>query len=245
MKSQTRRRFLLGFLWGLAAPFLAWSGVRAQPAAVGERFHRETALSWRGVFAELFRSKPPRPAQYKAYPAAKRLALPEPHHKGLSLETAIKKRRSVRKYAGGQLSLPQLSQLLYAAQGITGAMYGQPVRAAPSAGALYPFEIYVLAHNIEGLDAGIYHYAVRGHQLELLKTGDYRNRITSAALQQDIACCIEKEYREGAVQHAPAVFHQPEADCTLANLPDACLRCRHCSRPPPIPAVGTPRRMNG
>jgi len=186
MKSQTRRRFFLGSFWGLAAPFLGWSGVRAEPATVGERFHRETALSWRGVFAELFRSKPPRPAQYKAYPAAKRLTLPEPHHKGLSVETAIKKRRSVRKYAPEQLSLPQLSQLLYAAQGITGAMYGQPVRAAPSAGALYPFEIYVLAHNIEGLDAGIYHYAVRGHQLELLKTGDYRNRITSAALQQDM-----------------------------------------------------------
>ena len=106
MKSQTRRRFFLGSLWGLAAPFLAWSNVRAQTATVGERFHRDTALSWRGLFAELFQSKPPRPAQHKAYPAAKRLTLPEPDHKGLSVETVIKKRRSVRKYAGGQLSLP-------------------------------------------------------------------------------------------------------------------------------------------
>jgi SagB-type dehydrogenase family enzyme len=65
-------------------------------------------------------------------------------------------------------------------------MYGQSLRAAPSAGALYPFEIYVMAHNIEGLDPGIYHYAVRDHQLELVAMGDFRSRITGAALQQDM-----------------------------------------------------------
>ncbi len=102
------------------------------------------------------------------------------------METAIKERRSVRNYTGEPLSLPQLSQLLYAAQGITGTMYDQPLRSAPSAGALYPFEVYVLAHNIEGLDRGIYHYAVRDHQLEVVATGDYRKPITRAALQQDM-----------------------------------------------------------
>ena len=185
MKSQTRRLFVLGSFWCLLAPFFGWSSVRAQPAA-GESFHQATSLSWRSVFGELFRSKPPKPAQYKTYPRAKRFALPRPHYKGLPVEIAIKKRRSVRNYGREQLGLPQLSQLLYAAQGITGTMYGQPLRAAPSAGALYPFEIYVMAHNIEGLDPGIYHYAVRDHQLELVETGDFRSRITSAALQQDM-----------------------------------------------------------
>ena len=59
-------------------------------------------------------------------------------------------------------------------------MHGQALRSAPSAGALYPFEIYVVVHNVEGLEPGIYHYAVRDHQLEVAATGDFR----AQALQQ-------------------------------------------------------------
>ena len=102
------------------------------------------------------------------------------------METAMKERRSVRNYTREPLTLPQLSQLLYAAQGVTGFMHGQPLRSAPSAGALYPFEIYVLAHNVEGLERGIYHYAVKDHQLEVAATGDFRKQITRAALQQEM-----------------------------------------------------------
>ena len=98
----------------------------------------------------------------------------------------MKRRRSVRNYTGEPLSLPQLSQLLYAAQGITGSMHGQPLRSAPSAGALYPVEIYVTAHNVEELERGIYHYALREHQLEVTAAGDFRKQITRAALQQDM-----------------------------------------------------------
>ncbi len=152
----------------------------------GETFHRDTALSWPGVFSGLFRSKPPRPAQYKTYPGAERLTLPPPRYEGLPVETAMRERRSVRNYTREPLTLPQLSQLLYAAQGITGSMHSQPLRSAPSAGALYPFEIYVVAHNVADLERGIYHYAVRAHQLELTASGDFRNHITRAALQQDM-----------------------------------------------------------
>jgi SagB-type dehydrogenase family enzyme len=102
------------------------------------------------------------------------------------LEEAIQQRRSVRSYTPKPLTLAQLSQLVYAAQGITGSLYGQPLRAAPSAGALYPFEVYVIANNVEDLAQGIYHYGVRDHQLESVKTGDFRKRISSAALQQDM-----------------------------------------------------------
>jgi SagB-type dehydrogenase family enzyme len=185
MKSQARRTLLLGSAWSLVAASFGCSGKRAQDAA-GESFHRATSLSWSGVMGGLFRSRPPRPAQYKTDPGVERIALPEPDFEGLPLERAIARRRSVRRYAPEPLRLRQLSQLLHAAQGITGTAHGQPLRAAPSAGALYPFEIYVIAHRIAELDPGIYHYAVRDHGLEVVATGDFRQRITSAALQQDM-----------------------------------------------------------
>ncbi len=155
-------------------------------ASTGERFHHDTALSWKDALGDLFRFKPPKPLPYKAYPAAKRIELPLPEHEGLSVESAIKKRRSVRNYGPQPLALRSLSQLLFAAQGTTGTMYGEPLRATPSAGALYPFELYVVANNVEGLTQGLYHYAVREHQLELLRTGDLRDEITNAALKQEM-----------------------------------------------------------
>ncbi len=185
MRNQTRRLFLTGSTGSLLALLSSWSNVWAKPAA-GEEFHRETALSWGGVLGDLFRSKPPRPAQYKTYGNARKITLPSLPRAGMPVEAAIRARRSVRTYTGGPVSLPQISQILFAAQGITGKMHGQPLRSAPSAGALYPFEIYVMAHNVAGLERGIYHYAVREHQLEVVAGGDFRKQITRAALQQDM-----------------------------------------------------------
>ena len=153
---------------------------------IGERFHQETSLTWRGAISDLLGRKPPQPPTYKTYENAKRIALPTPDHEGLSVETAIQKRRSVRNYSGEPMTLTQLAQLLFAAQGITGRMYGEGLRTAPSAGALYPFEIYVVGNSVAGLDKGIYHYAVREHQLELVKEGDFRDDITEAAFQQEM-----------------------------------------------------------
>jgi SagB-type dehydrogenase family enzyme len=124
-----------------------------------------------------------RPEQYKTYPGAKRIALPDPHpYRGLSLEEAIEARRSRRTYSGQPLSLAELSRLLYAAQGIT-QRQGE-LRAAPSAGALYPIELYAVAHNVAGLEAGIYHYAAPAHELELVRPGDWRAAVTRAGLGQ-------------------------------------------------------------
>ncbi|WAC07580.1 MAG: SagB/ThcOx family dehydrogenase [Thermodesulfobacteriota bacterium] len=112
--------------------------------------------------------------------------LPQPNYKGIPVEEAIKKRRSVRSYSKKALTLPQLSQLLFAAQGITGSVSGFGLRAAPSAGALYPIEVYVVVNNIEALSQGIYHYNVQKHAVELLKEGDFRKEITNAGLWQDM-----------------------------------------------------------
>lgn len=153
---------------------------------IGERFHQATALAWRGASGDLGGRKPAKPPAYKHYENAETIALPRPEGDGLSVEAAIARRRSARSYSGEPMALTELARLLFAGQGITGRLYDQTLRTAPSAGALYPFEIYVVVNNVAGLDRGIYHYAVREHRLELVKAGDYRREITQAALQQDM-----------------------------------------------------------
>ena len=112
------------------------------------------------------------------------IKLPEPKYVGMPFEDAIKKRRSVRNYLQKALNIDQLSQLLFAAQGITGKLFGQPLRSAPSAGALYPIEIYLIVNNVTDLPPGIYHYIVIEHALKLVKSGDFSGEITSAGLHQ-------------------------------------------------------------
>ena len=112
------------------------------------------------------------------------IKLPPPQLKGkMSLEEAIASRRSVRKYRSEPLTPSQLSQLLWSAQGITGA--GR-LRAAPSAGATYPLEIFAFIGKqaIEGLQAGIYHYDVDSHSLVLHQPGDLRKELARAALDE-------------------------------------------------------------
>ncbi|UCF00473.1 MAG: SagB/ThcOx family dehydrogenase [Planctomycetota bacterium] len=134
----------------------------------------------------MFRSKPKLPPQYKTYRDSKKIELPKPQFRGIALEEAIEKRRSVRNYSDKPITMDQLSQLLFAAQGVTGHMYGKALRTAPSAGALYPFEVYVVVNNVENLPRAIYHYSVLDHTLELLKKGDFRSKITDAGLKQEM-----------------------------------------------------------
>ena len=100
------------------------------------------------------------------------------------MEEAIARRRSVRRYRRESLSLSQLSQVLWAAQGITSA---DGLRAAPSAGATYPLEVYVFVgrDGVEGLEQGIYHYDVEDHSLSLHKGGDLRGQLSVAALDEE------------------------------------------------------------
>jgi len=103
----------------------------------------------------------------------------------LVFEEALKKRRSVRSYTKEALSLTEISQLLFSAQGITTTYYGHKLRTAPSAGALYPFEIYLVVNNGEKLKSGIYHYLVEEHSLEIVKEGNFREKIKNATLGQE------------------------------------------------------------
>jgi SagB-type dehydrogenase family enzyme len=113
------------------------------------------------------------------------ISLPAPTVAGrMNVEEAIKRRRSTRDYANRSISLKQLSQILWAAQGITNTRYS--LRAAPSAGALYPLEIYVALREggVSNLAAGLYHYEVEEHTISLVKSGDFSIQLQSAALDQ-------------------------------------------------------------
>jgi len=106
-----------------------------------------------------------------------------------SVEEVISSRRSVRKFRTQPLSLSQLSQILWSAQGITST---SDHRATPSAGATYPLEIFIVIgeQTVENLKAGIYHYQVDSHSLSLHLNGDLRQELAEAALDQGfIAAC--------------------------------------------------------
>jgi SagB-type dehydrogenase family enzyme len=110
------------------------------------------------------------------------LILPTPLYEGdTSVEQALLERRSVRSYANEPLTLAEVSQLLWAAQGITSPTGG---RTAPSAGALYPLEIHLLAGEVSDLTDGVYRYQPDNHTLTLVIEGDRRQALYEAALNQ-------------------------------------------------------------
>lgn len=118
-------------------------------------------------------------------PSQSEIILPHPSHSGLSVEEAISSRRSVRAYSNSGITLSELSQLLWAAQGITGE---GGLRAAPSAGALYPIEIYVHPSRVEGASCGIYRYVPDGHRLVLAREGEFSDALCRASLGQRPVC---------------------------------------------------------
>ncbi len=115
--------------------------------------------------------------------AADPIALPRPDLKGkVTLERAIAERRSVREYAPGALTLADVSQLMWSAQGITGA--DGKKRAVPSARAVYPIQVWLVALDVTGLPAGIYRYEPQGHALAPVKPGDPRAALVAATPHQ-------------------------------------------------------------
>ncbi len=149
------------------------------------------ALAW-GIVGACAKEKPKKnEKETMTQKSTETIDLPEPSYEGdKSLEECIKERRSVRSYADEPLTLQEVSQLLWAAYGITKPMHGAPsflrggLKSAPSAGALYPLEIYLVAGEVKDLKAGIYKYDSKNHKLEKLEEGDYRRHLSNAALSQ-------------------------------------------------------------
>jgi len=153
----------------------------------GDLFQKETKY-FRGKLSGrplLWHAKP---KTYKEYPEAVKVELEIPSSQGgLSLWTAIGTRRSVRNFKDIPLLKKDLSQLLWATQGITQRAMDFEFRACPSAGALYPVETYLVLNSVEDIERGIYHYDIRDHALDQLQTGDFRLKIAQASLDQDMA----------------------------------------------------------
>lgn len=112
----------------------------------------------------------------------KRFELPDVRYESnTSVEEALQNRRSVRNFSDKPLLLTDVSQLLWAAQGFTD---NRGLRTSPSAGALYPLEVYIIADRVDGLKSGIYKYNPKEHNIRLIKQGAFLSELSGAALGQ-------------------------------------------------------------
>ena len=125
------------------------------------------------------------PGLYKTYPGVVHHPLPKPTSLSkCTFDETVRKRRSIRTFSPEALSVEQLSYLLWVSTGIQRIEHGFSFRTAPSAGALYPIETYLIINRIKNFVPGLYHYTIQHHGLELLKEGEFRHAIAQAALDQ-------------------------------------------------------------
>lgn len=180
------RRGLLGLGIGGIAGLFAGRGLRPPPVIPGgedigfvyHEWSKPGVLDALGSVAD-WGSRPP---QYKEYPEATAIALPEPDlAHGLTVEDAIVRRHSSRDYAGAPMSLEDLSRVLF----LTAGMTRPGRRSHPSSGALYPIEVYPVVNNVEGCEPGVYHYRIRDHTLEQVRAGDHRDDVVRQGLLQE------------------------------------------------------------
>jgi len=161
---------------------------------IGDLYHLETkyrreAMSGGGL--DWAHQPPP----YKEFPyALKHFPIrPLNQRGGKSLWEAIAQRRSIREFSDQPITFSELSQLIWATQGITLKAWGYEFRASPSAGALYPIETYLIASRVEEIPSGLYHYNVKETQLIFLKEGHFGLDICQAGLGQEMleeAACV-------------------------------------------------------
>ncbi len=123
-----------------------------------------------------------RPMNNKTATAGKIIQLPPARYDGSkSIENTLRERHSIREYGNEPLTLEEISQLLWAAQGIT---HGGGLRSAPSAGGLYPLETYLVAGKVMNLEPGVYRYLPAGHRLAMVFSGDVRGKLGNESLYQ-------------------------------------------------------------
>ncbi|OGP72356.1 MAG: nitroreductase [Deltaproteobacteria bacterium RBG_16_50_11] len=168
--------------------------MRQKTGGAGDLYHQETryrreAMSLGGL------DWGHQPSPYKEFPdSLKRVPLMPPLQQGgKPLWETIRQRRSMREFSEQPVTFSELSQLIWATQGITSRAWGFEFRASPSAGALYPIETYIVANRVEGISPGIYHYGVKEGQIVLLREGPFGRDLSRAALGQEMleeAGCI-------------------------------------------------------
>jgi SagB-type dehydrogenase family enzyme len=185
---------------------------------IGQRFQQETKYARPSSFAGT--------AGKTAEAASPQIiSLPAP-----SLEAepnfwkVLQQRRSIRDYTPAPLALKELSNLLWATQGITEKAFSPWYRTVPSAGALHPIDTYLVVNRVEGLDPGLYFLNVTDFSLEMKNSGDFSLQIAQAALDQDIA-------REAAVVFVwVAVIHRSRQKYRQRAYRYIYLDCGHIAQ---------------
>jgi SagB-type dehydrogenase family enzyme len=161
---------------------------------IGELYHQETkyrreamprgGLNW---------AHQPSPYKEFPYPLKHFQIQPLDPQGGKPFWKVIAQRRSIREFSHQCITFSELSQLIWATQGITSRAWGFEFRAAPSAGALYPIETYIVVNRAEEISPGIYHYNVKESKLVLLKEGRFDSDLCHAGLDQEMlegAACV-------------------------------------------------------
>jgi SagB-type dehydrogenase family enzyme len=157
---------------------------------------------------------------------AEAIKLPAPVTKGtMSVEEALQNRRSTRKFANRSLELAQISQLLWAGDGINNP---QGKRTAPSGKATYPMDLYLVAgeRGVTGLAPGLYHYNVADHALDLMAKGDFRTAVAKACNSQvwmteaPVILVISGDYKRSEVKNGDKalLFTHIEAGLIAQNI---------------------------
>lgn len=161
---------------------------------IGDLYHQETKYR-RDAMPRGGLDWAHQPSPYKEFHNAIKYfpIRPMDQKSGKSLWEAIAQRRSVREFSEQSITFSELSQLIWATQGITAKSGGFEFRASPSAGALYPIETYLGVNRVEEIPSGIYHYNVKEAQLVLLKEGHFGPELCEAGLGQGMleeAACV-------------------------------------------------------
>jgi SagB-type dehydrogenase family enzyme len=152
---------------------------------VGDRFQQETKYSRNSVGKDF--ELITKPDMYKTYPNSKKIKLNKPNILTKKcLNDVLMNRKSIRDFSEKSVNIQELSYLLWASTGIQRKEFGYDYRTAPSAGALYPIETYLIINNVEDMPKGVYHYLIKDHSLEELKLGGYYFEIAKATLDQEM-----------------------------------------------------------
>lgn len=142
--------------------------------------------------------------------------------RGMAVEEAIERRRSIRDFPGPPVTLLQASRLLHRASGITDQNTGY--RAAPSGGAIYPMDLYLVANSVDGLSPGIYLYRPQGHSLDVVREGDFRNQLSLIALGQAVVA------RASAVMVLAGVFQRSRQKYGERGYRFVLMECGHIAQ---------------
>jgi len=130
-----------------------------------------------------------KPETYKWYPdALEKIELEKPEFKKeIDFWEVLINRKSTRNFSSKPMTKEEVNQFLYGMVGLTRIYPQFAFRTTPSAGGLYPIEVYPIINNVKGLKQGIYHYNISRHALELLEAGDFRKAVAEGCLGQKIA----------------------------------------------------------